>query len=606
MKRITTALVFLLACLAATAQEVTLTVDAPESAVAGERFRIIYTINSTDGQFTPPKFDPSFSVQGPQQSTSRNVQWINGDMKAVSSTTLIYYVTVGAPGTYTIPAAQFEAKKVTVSSQERQIVISAGGSPQQAAGQQQGQGQVKAAGDAPASGSEVSMKILLGDREVYAGEPVTGMLKLYTRINLSGIQELKFPDFKGFLKEDIETPPLRSLETEVIDGIQYGTGVIQRFVLYPQVSGEIRIEPAEMTVLVQERTGARDPFFDDPFFDSFFSSVSTVPRKITTQPLTVRVKSLPEPRPADFHGAVGSFTMESSISGTDAKLNDAVTMTVTLKGSGNLNLSGEPVISFPQGIEKYDPKVTVKSSGTSSGTKVFEYLLIPRNTGTFEIPPISYSVFDPKEEKYVTLRAGGFTVNVTGTPGQEESAAPVYIPGEDVKYLGQDIRFIRNGKTKLAAISSPLVSTLYYWLWFALALFVAVLVLVVRKQQIRRNADTAGVRNRRAAKNARKRLARATALLKSGKKEEVNAEVARALWGYLGDKLRIAQSDITRDKCYIALRDRKADEEMITELDRILTATEYSQYAPVSEGESPAALCERAATLIGKLDDVLD
>ena len=131
-------------------------------------------------------------------------------------------------------------------------------------------------------------------------------------------------------------------------------------------------------------------------------------------------------------------------------------------------------------------------------------------------------------------------------------------------------------------------------------------MLVVRKQQIRRNADTAGVRNRRAAKNARKRLARATALLKSGKKEEVNAEVARALWGYLGDKLRIAQSDITRDKCYIALRDRKADEEMITELDRILTATEYSQYAPVSEGESPAALCERAATLIGKLDDVLD
>ena len=184
MKRITTALVFLLACLAATAQEVTLTVEAPESAVAGERFRIIYTINSTDGQFTPPKFDPSFSVQGPQQSTSRNVQWINGDMKAVSSTTLIYYVTVGAPGTYTIPAAQFEAKKVTVSSQERQIVISAGGSPQQAAGQQQGQGQVKAAGDAPASGSEVSMKILLGDREVYAGEPVTGMLKLYTRIKI--------------------------------------------------------------------------------------------------------------------------------------------------------------------------------------------------------------------------------------------------------------------------------------------------------------------------------------------------------------------------------------------------------------------------------------
>jgi len=605
MKRITTVLVFLLACLAAAAQEVTLTVDAPESAVAGERFRIIYTINSTDGQFTRPKFDPSFSVQGPQQSTNRNVQWINGDMKVVSSTTLIYYVTAGTPGTYTIPAAQFETKRVTVSSQEKQIVIYDGDSSQQATGRQQGQ--TSAAGDAPASGSEVSMRILLSDRDVYAGQPITGTLKLYTRINLSGIQELKLPDFKGFLKEDIETPPLRSLENEVIDGVQYGTGVIQRFVLYPQIAGEIRIEPAEMTALVQERTtAARDPFFNDPFFDSFFSSVSTVPRKITTQPLTVRVRPLPEPRPADFHGAVGSFTIESSVSATDAKLNDAVTLTVTLKGSGNLNLAGEPVISFPQGIEKYDPKVTVRSSGISAGSKVFEYLLIPRNTGTFEIPPVSYSVFDPGQEKYVTLRTGGFTLNVTGTPGQEEGAAPVYIPGEDVKYIGQDIRFIRNGNGRLTTLSSPLVASLHYWLWFALALFIALLVLVIRKQQIRRNADKAGMRNRRAAKNARKRLSRATALLKSGKKEEVNAEVARALWGYLGDKLRIDQSDLTREKCYTALRERKADEEMITELDRILTATEYSQYAPVSEVESPAALCDRAALLIGKLDNVLD
>ncbi len=206
----------------------------------------------------------------------------------------------------------------------------------------------------------------------------------------------------------------------------------------------------------------------------------------------------------------------------------------------------------------------------------------------------------------MTLRTGGFTLNVTGTPGQEEGAAPVYIPGEDVKYIGQDIRFIRNGNGRLTTLSSPLVASLHYWLWFALALFIALLVLVIRKQQIRRNADKAGMRNRRAAKNARKRLSRATALLKSGKKEEVNAEVARALWGYLGDKLRIDQSDLTREKCYTALRERKADEEMITELDRILTATEYSQYAPVSEVESPAALCERAALLIGKLDNVLD
>lgn len=600
-------MICLLVTLTGMTQEIVLTVDAPEAAATGERFRIIYTVNSTDGQFTPPKFDQSFSVQGPQQSTSRNVQWINGDIQTVSSTTLIYYVVASVQGTYTIPPAQFTTKKITVSSPERQIVITDGPQSQvPAARQPQSQGQAAGTGDTPSSGSEVSMRLLLTDREVYAGEPITVTLKLYTRINLSGIQELKYPDFKGFLREDIETPPLRSLESEVIDGVQYGTGIVQRFVLYPQIPGEIRIDPVEMTVLVQERSRVHDPFFDDPFFDNFFSSVSTVPRKITTRPVTIRVKPLPEPRPTDFHGAVGSFTLESDLSSSEAQLNDAITLKVTLRGSGNLNLAGEPVINFPQGIEKYDPKVTMRSSGTSSGSKVFEYLLIPRNNGTFEIPPVSYTVFDPDQGKYVTLRTEGFTVNVSGAGSSEEGIAPVYIPGEEVKYLGQDIRYIRNGSGRLALTAAPLIAKLQYWLWFVLALFVTAVVILLRREQMKRNADIAGLRNRKAAKNARRRLAKANALLKSGRNELVNAEIARSLWGYLGDKLRLPPSEITREKCYTALREKKTDEELIAELDRILTATEYSQYAPVSEGESPAALCKRSTALISRLDNVLN
>ncbi len=600
-------MICLLVTLTGMTQEIVLTVDAPEAAATGERFRIIYTVNSTDGQFTPPKFDQSFSVQGPQQSTSRNVQWINGDIQTVSSTTLIYYVVASVQGTYTIPPAQFTTKKITVSSPERQIVITDGPQSQvPAARQPQSQGQAAGTGDTPSSGSEVSMRLLLTDREVYAGEPITVTLKLYTRINLSGIQELKYPDFKGFLREDIETPPLRSLESEVIDGVQYGTCFVQRFVLYPHIPGDIRIDPVEMTVLVQERSRVHDPFFDDPFFDNFFSSVSTVPRKITTRPVTIRVKPLPEPRPTDFHGAVGSFTLESDLSSSEAQLNDAITLKVTLRGSGNLNLAGEPVINFPQGIEKYDPKVTMRSSGTSSGSKVFEYLLIPRNNGTFEIPPVSYTVFDPDQGKYVTLRTEGFTVNVTGAGSSEEGIAPVYIPGEEVKYLGQDIRYIRNGSGRLALTAAPLIAKLQYWLWFVLALFVTAVVILLRREQMKRNADIAGLRNRKAAKNARRRLAKANALLKSGRNELVNAEIARSLWGYLGDKLRLPPSEITREKCYTALREKKTDEELIAELDRILTATEYSQYAPVSEGESPAALCKRSTALISRLDNVLN
>jgi hypothetical protein len=598
--------ILLMAALSMAAQEMTVTVDAPPSAAAGERFRIVYVINASDGRFVPPAFDPSFTVSGPQSSTSRNVQWINGDMTSTSTTTLIYYVVASTPGRYTISPAQYESKKLTVSSSPVEIEITAAGAaPAQAA--QQGNRQGNQQGQqAPASGKELSLRLLLNTKEVYVGQPVTATLKLYTRINLSGINDLRYPDFKGFLREDIETPPLKSLESEVIDGVQYGTGVLQRFVLYPQISGELRIDTVHITALVQQRTAGNDPFFSDPFFDNFFSNVTTVAMKVSTRPAVIKVKPLPAPQPADFHGAVGSFELESSLSKTDVEVNDAMTFTLTLKGAGNLNLAGAPVINFSQGIEKYDPKVTVKSSGTSAGTKTFEFLLIPRNTGTFELPPVSYTVFDATQEKYITLRTAGYTVKVTGDAGAGVASAPVPVTGEDVKYLGQDIRYMRNGESGMDLVSSPLVSKTYYWLWFAFALFLTAVILLLRREKMKRNADIQKLRNRKASKVARKRLARVRSHLDTGKPEMANAELAKALWGYLGDKLAIAPSDLTKDNCYTALRANKVDEGVITELDLILSATEYSRYSRSSEGESPAALYKRATALIGKLDNVLD
>lgn len=599
MKNFLVILVSFIVPMAVAAQEVTVDVNAPQRAVAGERFRIVYTVNSTDGRFQPPSFDPSFTVSGPQTSSSRNVQWVNGEVTSVATTTIVYYVAASAPGRYTIPPAQYITKKASVFSAPVEIEITdSGTSPS---------GNDIQGGAPPETGSEVSMRLILNTREVYVGQPVTATLKLYTRINLAGINDLKFPDFKGFLREEIETPPLRNLESEVIDGVQYGTGILQRFVLYPQVAGELRIDPVEITALVQQRSAGGDPFFDDPFFDNFFSSVTNVPRRVTTQPAVIRVKPLPLPQPSDFHGAVGSFEIVSDLSKTEIAVNDALTFTITLKGKGNLNLAGAPVINFPQGIEKYDPKVTVRSSGTASGSKMFEYLLIPRNTGVFELPPVSYTLFDPEQEKYITLRTPGYTVEVTGIEGgAEETALPAFIPGEDVKYLGQDIRFIKTGDSSLRLRSGPLVEESYFWLWFAMALLLAAAVLLLRREQIRRNADVTGLRNRRAARNARKRLAKANTLLRGSRPELVYAELSAAIWGYLGDKLAIPRADLTREKCYAALRARDSGEDLITELDLILSASEYSRYSPASKGDSPAELHRRTADLIGKLDALLN
>lgn len=586
------------------AQDVTIDIDAPSEVAAGEQFRLIYTINSTDGKFTPPAFDQSFSVSGPQSSTSRNVQWINGEVTSVSTTTLIYFIVAGTPGTFRIPEAQYSTKKITISSRQATItVLSQGSVP---SGQVNNGGTAARSGTQTDQGSGISLRLLLNTREVYVGQPVAATLKLFTRINLAGINDLKYPDFKGFLREDIETPAPRNLEQETIDGVRYGTAVLQRFLLYPQVPGELKVDQVSITALVQQRTSANDSFFNDPFFDNFFSGVTNVPRSVSTEQTVIKVKPLPAPQPADFYGAVGSFEMTSQFQKTDVAVNDAVTYTITLKGKGNLNLAGAPSINFPQGIEKYDPRVTVKSSGIASGTKTFEYLVIPRNPGKFDIPPVSYTVFDPQEQKYVTLRTKGFEINVTGDSTSTSTTAPLFTTGEQIRYLGQDIRFIHNADTRLKQRGYPVIRESFYWLGYVIIFVLAIAFILVSRETARRNADVAGMRTRKAAANARRRLAKVKSLLDSGKSEQVNDEITRAIWGYLGDKLSIPMSDLTREKCFIALENRGIGGETIRELDSILSAAEYSRYSPGSEGESPEGLYKRSVNLIAQLEDKLD
>jgi len=393
---------------------------------------------------------------------------------------------------------------------------------------------------------------------------------------------------------------------EVIDGVQYGTAVIQKFLLFPQVAGEIGIDPVQLTAMIQQRTTASDPFFDDPFFNSIMTNVTTVPRVIATGARTVMVKALPAPQPADFYGAVGNFTIKSELNKTTIEVNDALNFSVTLAGTGNLSLAGPPAISFPQGIEKYDPKINIKSSAAGAGSKTFEYLLIPRHNGTFEIPPLSYTVFDIDKGKYVTLRAPGFNLNVTGSSSTPETNIPsVPVQGDEVKYLGQDIRFIRTDDLKLKQGKLPLVSKTTYWLWFILALFVAATVLLLRREHIRRNADVEGLRNRKAASVAKKRLAKARMLLGTNSPALVNEELAKALWGFLGDKFSISFSDLSRENCYASMRNRNVEEDLISEVDQLLASCEYSRFSPSGKGESPEELFKKTGEIIRKLESVL-
>lgn len=577
------------------AQNTEIKISAPESVGTGVGFRVIYKINAANGKFQPPLFDESFTVSGPQTSTSRSTKWVNGDFSSVSTTTYMYYLVADKEGTFTIPPAQYVEKNNTASSASVTITVSDSSTTSSPSASTNSSTKQKTN-----KGEEVYLRLLTNTREVYVGQPVEATLKLYTRIQISNPSGVAYPDFKGFLKENIEIPPLQNLEMEKINGVDYGTGTVEKFMLYPQISGELKIDQLQMQVLVKQRSD-----MDDFFGNSVFSNFVSAPRLISTLPVTIHVRPLPSPQPSDFYGAVGKFEIKSSVSKESVQANDALTFTVTLSGQGNINTAGTPVFETPATVEKYDPKVTVKASGIA-GIKSFEYLLIPRHSGEFVIPEVTYSYFDVNTGRYVSLKTQQYKISVLpGSGGGEAGTPAVAATKEEVKYLGQDIRFIKTTDKKIRMKGNAMIESTSYFLAYLLSLAVAVFVFMLFRQLKHRNADVNLSRNRKAAQVAKKRLKKAEENLHAKKFDKMHEEIAKALWGYLSDKLLIPLSDLARDKCFTILGEKGIQQEIISELDSILSSCEYSRFAPSSATDSPEALYNRTEKLLSSLENLL-
>jgi hypothetical protein len=192
---------------------------------------------------------------------------------------------------------------------------------------------MQVAADQQLAGTDLYIRLLVNRTEIYQGEYIVATLKLYSKVDLSGLNEIKFPDFNGFLRENLEVPPLASLQRENVNGVLYGTGVIQQFLLSPQISGELTIGPVEITALIQQKVGNSDPFFGD-----FLSSYQNVPKAITSKPVKINVKPLPSNKPADYSGIVGKIDLKASLSRDSANVNDALNFKITVNGSLQENL----------------------------------------------------------------------------------------------------------------------------------------------------------------------------------------------------------------------------------------------------------------------------
>jgi hypothetical protein len=601
MKKVLLYQVLIFISFALTGQDVTIKVEYPSVVTTGQQFNLSWTVNSGGGEFSAPSFNGFYKLMGPQTSYSSSTQIINGKMSHETTYTYVYFLQAVKAGKYVIAPAVFTLKNKTYASDSLYIEVVGN----QAQNQNSGSAGRSAAENSgvESSGNDIFVNLSLDRKEVYLGEHIVATVKIFTRVNLSGINEIKFPSFEGFLKSEIATPPLTSLKQENVNGTVYGTGVVQYFLLYPQITGEITIDPVQISVLIQQKAAQSDPFFGD-----FFTSYQTIPRAVASKTIKVKVKALPGTQPADFSGMVGKLDLKALLNKDTVDVNDAVNFKITLSGSGNLKVASAPSLKLSPDIEVYDPKIAddIKNSLTgTSGQKTFEYLLIPRHYGDYTIPPITYSYFNSSSGTYEKLTTKEYRFYARKGGSEQNTGLTVYggVSKEDVKYLGKDIRFIKSDPGKLTKTGNIIIAKRSFYTAYAFSLFVFLLILFLRREHIRRNSDLSLVRNRKAGKVAAKRLHNASVCLKNEQTDKFYEEILKAIWGYLSDKLNIPVSDLTRNNAVSTLAEKGIDEERLNSLNHILDTCEFARFSPSASGTEAATIYEGTSQFIKSVEN---
>ena len=569
-------------------EKVTFSLNAPMIVAEGETFRAEFALNAKpdDNSFVPPSFEGFDVLAGPATSQGQSISIVNGSMTKSINYSITYVLVAQRTGELRIGAAEIGVDGATYHTQETPIEVRAAGD---AAGGRAGGGREERESESleqragnQIGKDDVMLRLVLSRRSVYKGEPIRAALKLYSRVNVAGSEGAKMPAFNGFWSQqlDVEQGPFR----ETVGGKVYEAYNIAEYLLYPQQSGRLTIEPAELTVFVQVVVQSSRHY--DPFFGGGHE-IYNVRRALRTPEVTVDVREFPAGAPASFTGAVGKYTMEASLSSKSVSANSAANINVRIAGTGNLNFMQAPVLNLPSSFELYDTKTTeqIRNSGSGSmGYRSFEYPFIPRAEGDYVIAPIEFTYFNPETAKYVTLRSEEFAISVTpdakggGSPSAVVSAG---VRKEDVRLLGNDIRFIKLGRPALQRNAAPLVLSPLYWAVLAAMVLLATVVFFAVRKRMRDNRNTVLVHARRANKVAVQRFRKAAIYMKEQNRHAFYEVMLRALWGYISDRFYIPVADLTKESIREELSRRGAVEQA-REITEIISMCEEAQYSPLA------------------------
>ena len=580
--------------------EASFKVVPPGNVVEGRKFSLTFRL--TDGEANAPKapvLDGCTLLYGPSVSTMSSTEIVNGRMSSSTSIDYSFIYSADKAGTVTVPAVSVSAGGRSLSSRSVtfKVLPPDRNAPAGAAAGQGGNAREQAQqADASQriSADDLLIRISFNKTHVYEQEAVIATIKVYTTTDITSIMPKKQPVFEGFLSEEL--PVTLEPETEHYNGRNYTTAVLKRCLLYPQKSGRLVVNSGQYDVVVRTYETVNM---------GYFVTRRPVQQTVTTNSnqATLNVEALPEPRPAGFNGAVGTFTVSTELSPEVLRTNEAATYSYVVKGTGNIKYLTAPTVEFPAGFDRYTPKTDIDarvSGSDMTGTYRVDYTVVPQEPGKFTIPGSTFVYFDPSSRKYETIDTRAYEVNVAR--GSSTSVAAVEQRAIDNTIT--DIRHIHTSLAVPAVDRGRMFHSVWYWLAYVLVVLALVAVVLTYRRTLRLRADVSGRRLARANRVALKRLRAARGFMQAGKQDEFYQELARALWGYVSDKLGIAPSQLVRDNIAARLEAYGASADETRAVIDVLDECEQARFTPDHSADEVSALYNRATAAINGLEGV--
>ena len=569
------------------AQQFTASVDKTKVPL-NQHFTLSYKIDGAGNSFSPPNLSAFQVLSGPNQSSSMTMvngkvsQSITLSYKLKSRTNKLGKVSIG-PASIQSASKQLKSNAVTIEFVKA--------SQQNTAEQNDISAQLD---------KNIHLVLSVSKSELFVGEQMVASYKLYFNTDINGITDhVKNPSFNSFWTQDFE---LKENDVKQVNykGQAYYMVELKKVLLTPQKAGELKIESMGIELQARVRSARRN--------FSFFGSFRNVRHKVYSRSKKINVKPLPSKnKPVNFNGAVGAFSLESSLSKTEAEANEAISLKITVKGKGNLKLFDTPQLNIPPDIETYEPKITEKITASSSGntgSKVFEYVLIPRYAGEYKIPSIRFSYFDLDKKSYIPLSSPDYLLKISGEAKRQDAGQQQigYSNKDDVTLLGEDVLFIKTSSATFKVIDQYYFKSVLFYSLVLVPLLGLIIALFLMRKYSSMHQDLALMNRRKASMRSKKRLSVAKLHLDKQETAAFYEALSKAIWSYFSEKMNIPYSEISRDKIEDLLIEKEIELSLRQTLSSILEQCEIARFAAVSSQNDLSVIYENTANLLTKID----